>query len=68
MVPTASRLRGSSLTFSKRHAMCHRRLLDSSPGGGGGSELGCEPGTTSTTQAGQPPRRVWLRYQGPGQL
>lgn len=38
--PTASRLRGSSLTFSrtKRCALCHRRLLDSSrtpPGGGG---------------------------------
>lgn len=34
----------------------------------GVSELGCKPGTTSTTQAGQPPRRVWPRYPGPGQL
>ena len=30
--PTASRLRGSSLTFSKRCAKCHRRLLDSTRG------------------------------------
>ena len=37
-------------------------------GGGRGSEFGCQPGTINTTQAGQPPRRVWPRYPGPGQL
>lgn len=76
-VPHSVTINGQLFNLFQNQKMCgvpseaSRLQPPPTPPGGGvgrGSEFGCQPGTINTTQAGQPPRRVWPRYPGPGQL